>query len=258
MTKKQIYYSRTYRRLRADRRQSLILFLVVVIPSLAAMIFFMPEITLLFCRVAARVLGRAGVITVRQAMYNQLFGNIHYLASVAGRPSAWMCLCNVGVCLAGMVLCMALPTRNRPVSIYLIFNAAIHLISSLWFLFAGWDFPYEATDFSQLYLIQEVGIWVVFLVMTTGVTSILGTLGLGYKLLTVAAVMAYSWVFGLVRYIVFLYLMRRYTMLYMTVMYFTFGPMFDFLYLVMIYGWFINRMVKLYESAKGKEEWEWS
>lgn len=131
MTKKQIYYSRTYRKLRADRRQSLILFLVVVIPSLAAMILFMPEITQAFCRVAARVLGRAGVITVRRSVYNKLFRDIYYLASVAGLPSARMCLCNVGFCLAVMVLCMALPTRNRPVSIYLIFNAGIHLISSL-------------------------------------------------------------------------------------------------------------------------------
>ena len=60
------------------------------------------------------------------------------------------------------------------------------------------------------------------------------------------------------RYTLFLYLLSRYSMLYMTVMYFTFGPMFDFLYLVMLYGLFINRMVNLYDSAKGKEEWEWS
>lgn len=258
MIKNKIYYSRTYRKLRVTPKRSLILFLSVVIPGLLLLILFMPEITGFFCNTAYKILQKQGLVIYRGVWPNPLFRKIHYLKGTAGSPTAQLCIYNGLLSLAIMVLCLTLPTRNRPVSIYLTINAGIHLVSSLWFLFAGDLFPYDLEDFSQLYMIQEVGIWVVFLVMTAGVTSILGDRGLGFKLGTIGAVLAYSWIFGLVRYTLFLYLLSRYSMLYMTVMYFTFGPMFDFLYLVMLYGLFINRMVNLYDSAKGKEEWEWS
>ena len=258
MTKDKIYYSRTYRKLRVTPKRSLTLFLSVVIPGLLLLILFMPEITGAFCNIAYKILQKQGLVIYRGVWPNPLFRKIHYLKGTAGSPAAQLCIYNGLLSLAIMVLCLTLPTRNRPVIIYLTINAGIHLVSSLWFLFAGDLFPYDLEDFSQLYMIQEVGIWVVFLVMTAGVTSILGNRGLGFKLGTIGAVLAYSWIFGLVRYTLFLYLLSRYSMLYMTVMYFTFGPMFDFLYLVLIYGLFINRMVNLYDSAKGKEEWEWS
>ena len=258
MTKNKIYYARTYRKLRVTPKRSLILFLSVAIPGLLLLIFFMPEITGAFCNMASKILHSQGLVIYKKVWPNRLFHEIYYLKGIAGAPGAKACLYNGVLSLLLMALCLTLPTRNRPVSIYLTINAGIHLASSLWFLFAGDLFPYDLEDFSQLYMIQEVGIWVVFLVMTAAVTSILGDRGLGFKLGTIAGVMAYSWVFGLVRYTLFLYLLSRYSMLYMTVMYFTFGPMFDFLYLVMLYGLFINRMVNLYDSAKGKEEWEWS
>ena len=44
----------------------------------------------------------------------------------------------------------------------------------------------------------------------------------------------------------------------MALMFFVFGPFFDFLYLVGIYSIFINKMIELYESQAGKDEWLWS
>lgn len=46
-------------------------------------------------------------------------------------------------------------------------------------------------------------------------------------------------------------------MIYMALFYFMIGPMFDFLYLVMIYAVFVNRMIGVYDSRKGKEAWKW-
>ena len=70
-------------------------------------------------------------------------------------------------------------------------------------------------------------------------------------------VMLYSIVFGTVRYMVFLYFLYRFSMIYMALFYFMIGPMFDFLYLVMIYAVFVNRMIGVYDSRKGKEAWKW-
>ena len=44
----------------------------------------------------------------------------------------------------------------------------------------------------------------------------------------------------------------------MALMFFVFGPLFDFLYLVGIYSIFANKMVKVYDKGERKGEWKWS
>ena len=70
--------------------------------------------------------------------------------------------------------------------------------------------------------------------------------------MTLLAIMLYSIVFGTVR------LLYRFSVIYMAFFYFMIGPMFDFLYLVMIYAVFVNRMIGVYDSRKGKGVWKWS
>ena len=43
----------------------------------------------------------------------------------------------------------------------------------------------------------------------------------------------------------------------MALMFFVFGPLFDFLYLVAIYSLLVNKMVKIYDSGEGREDWKW-
>lgn len=107
-------------------------------------------------------------------------------------------------------------------------------------------------------MLQEIGIWVMFFVMTVMVTGIIGDRAVIYKFLTLLAVMLYSIVFGIVRYVIFIWLLYRFSVIYMAFFYFMIGPMFDFLYLVMIYAVFVNRMIGVYDSRKGKEVWKWS
>lgn len=87
-------------------------------------------------------------------------------------------------------------------------------------------------------------------VMTIMVTGIIGDRGVIYKLLTLLAVMLYSIVFGTVRYVIFIWLLYRFSVIYMAFFYFIIGPMFDFLYLVMIYAVFVDRMIGVYDSRK--------
>lgn len=107
-------------------------------------------------------------------------------------------------------------------------------------------------------MLQEIGIWVMFFVMTVMVTGIIGDRGVIYKLLTLLAIMLYSIVFGTVRYVIFIWLLYRFSVIYMAFFYFMIDPMFDFLYLVMIYAVFVNRMIGVYDSRKGEEVWKWS
>ena len=167
-------------------------------------------------------------------------------------------LINTGISLGVILLLAGLPWKGRPLAIYLILCSAIHLINSLWFVFGEKYFPYTLTVYSNLYMLQEIGIWVMFFVMTVMVTGIIGDRGLIYKFLTLLAVMLYSIVFGTVRYVIFIWLLYRFSVIYMAFFYFMIGPMFDFLYLVMIYAVFVNRMIGVYDSRKGREVWKWS
>jgi hypothetical protein len=44
----------------------------------------------------------------------------------------------------------------------------------------------------------------------------------------------------------------------MALMFFSFGPFFDFLYLVYIYGLYVEKVISVSESQEGKGVWEWS
>ena len=196
-------------------------------------------------------------VGIRSETY-PLFGKISYLSAGTVYPGIQMSLINTGISLGVILLLAGLPWKGRPLAIYLILCSAIHLINSLWFVFGEKYFPYTLTVYSNLYMLQEIGIWVMFFVMTVMVTGIIGDRGVIYKLLTLLAVMLYSIVFGTVRYVIFIWLLYRFSVIYMAFFYFMIGPMFDFLYLVMIYALFVNRMIGVYDSRKGKEVWKWS
>lgn len=258
--KKVIYCARTYRAIRASRTKCFLYICILILPMLLLLWLHLDDLTRWICEAAQYAFREfcPDIPASIQTRNFSLLGKVSYLSVSTVYPEFRMCLLNGAVSLAVMIIIGNLPWKGRPMAIYLILNAGIQLISSLWFLFAGELFPYTLTQYSELYMVQEVGIWIVFLVMTGAVTGIVGDRGFPDKLLTVLCVMAYSIVFGTVRYIVFLYLLYRCSVLYMTLFYFTLGPMFDFVYLVMIYAFFINRMIRLYESQAGKGAWKWS
>ncbi len=94
--------------------------------------------------------------------------------------------------------------------------------------------------------------------MTIMVTGIIGDQGVIYKLFDAScsnAVFHSIWNCSLCD--LYLAAVQIFCDLY-GVFYFIIGPMFDFLYLVMIYAVFVDRMIGVYDSRKGKEVWKWS
>ena len=134
----------------------------------------------------------------------------------------------------------------------------VHIISCVFFIFATNHFPYTVKDYSNLYMQQQIGIWITFVILIGVVTGFEGNRGYFYKIITVVVSMLYSFIFGSVRYIVFLFALHQLSVLYMPMMFFVLGPMFDFVYLVFIYSFFINKMVDFYESGEGQEDWLWA
>lgn len=258
--KRVIDYTRTYRRIKADKKRCFLYIAILLLLAFFLLWGCTGNLTRFICKFCVDILKKnvPGMpLGIRSEIY-PLFGKISYLSSGTVYPGIQVSLINAAISFAGILLLSGLPWKGRPLAIYLIFAGSVHFVNSLWFVFGGKYFPYTLTIYSKLYILQEIGIWVMFFVMTVVVTGIMGDRGLLYKLLTLAAVMLYSIVFGTVRYLVFVYLLYRFSLIYMALFYFMIGPMFDFLYLVMIYAMFINRMIRLYDSRKGREVWKWS
>lgn len=257
--KQKIYYARTYRHLRRNYLKSIQYTLLFVLPCLILLVVNLQNITRFIAELGVNILGKVfpGIpMSIAQSEFS-ILGGMEYIVMPTVYPDIPFTFINL---LVTICIVAALSTGKRtgkPVAIFFMLCALIHTINCVYFIFAANHFPYRAFQFSDLYMKQQIGIWIVFVVLSGLVTGIMGDSGFIYKILTFLSIMAYSFVFGAVRYILFLYLLQQYSILYMAVMYFVFGPLFDFLYLVAIYSVFANKMSGFYDTGIGREEWEW-
>lgn len=258
--KKIIYYARAYRHLKADTWKCFLYFLLVVLPCLMALVVGLEKLTTWISNLGARVLGRvfSGIPIYIVEDEFSILGTIKYIDMPSVYPKMSFVLGNILMILVFIFLVGMKKWRGRPLAIFLLLNAVIHLSNCIYFLFASNYFPYNALQFSDLYMKQQIGIWLIFMILIGLITTFIGNKGYFYKTLIFVMTMVYSLIFGVVRYILFLFLLEKYSLLYMALMYFVFGPVMDFLYLVFIYSLLINKMVSLYHSSKGRESWRWS
>ena len=260
MKKKTIYYARTYRHLQYSPWKNTLFFCLLLVPSLVIFILNMQNITSFVSVLAANIIGEIfpGIPLYVSNSDFSFLGVIEFLDLPTVYPNLSFVFLNFIVSLALILFLMTGKRLGKPVSIYLLMGLCIHLINCIYFIFSPTYFPYSAFDYSTLYMKQQVGIWITFIILTAMFVSFMGRLGIITKIFTFIGIMSYSFVFGAVRYIVFLYLIEKFSILYMAPMFFVLGPFFDFLYMVSIYGFFIDKMVKLYDSNEGRKEWQWS
>ena len=256
-----MYYPRTYRHLTANNIQSILFLILLVLPALAAMLFLYDDLTRVMTSLAAAVLARAIPFSLISTMSREFIPGLGEV-SLIKLPTYFPTQESVAISILIMILLLWFLASGRrlgkPVSIYLMIMIFFHMASSIYFFFASESFPYTATDYSELYVLQQVGIWFSMLVLAGLITGFLGSKGILKRIGTFAGVMAYSIVFGIVRYILFLYIIHEFSIAYMALLFFALGPFYDFMYLILIYGLYADSMIRLYDTDKGRGEWSWS
>lgn len=258
--KKQIYYARTYRRLQIRLSAALMFVGFVIMTSVFLFVFNIHHLTDLLTGIATRILSEViptGMIQICTADAS-VFGQITYISLPAADVDQKVIGINLIVCVVGMVLMRLFRKSGTPVAVFALFAVLTHLVSCVFFWFAGSHFPYTLGQYSELYVKQQIGIWLIFFVLSGLVITLIGEGDYPYKFLMLASIMSYSFVFGTVRYILFLYLLHIGSLLYMAILFFVFGPMFDFSYLVAFYAVFMNKKIKEYEYGKKRSAWKWS
>ncbi|MBQ4283607.1 MAG: hypothetical protein IJB96_06750 [Lachnospira sp.] len=258
--KKNIYYARTYRRIKIDIKKSIIFTCLMIIPAMILFIANIDFITEAMTSLAYNVLQQvipAKDMSIGTSSYS-ILGKVTYLELPTKYPAFSTICWNLLLCLVVIFLLQIIKKAGRPVAVFVIFSMLIHVANCIFFILAPEEFPYSLSMYSDIYLKQQLGIWMAFILLSGLVVGFLGEGRYLRKVITFFGIMAYSAVFGVIRYILFMYLLYEFSVFYMALLFFVIGPMFDFSYVVSIYAIFVNKTIKDYEYGSKKGAWEWS
>lgn len=258
--KSRIYYARTYRKLKSGGWKGVLFVCILVIPALFLLLWKCPEITRGMSWLAVRLLCdrfRGLQIQIVESKF-PVIGKISMVELPTVYPNMMEIIVNLLVMTGLVIFACTGKRKGKPVSIFSLIVLVTHLINCVYFLFGSNYFPYTAYQYSDLYMKQQIGIWMFFIILAGCTIGFMGNRGILYKILAFWGTLLYSGIFGVARYVFFLYILERFSIFYMALLFFVFGPFFDFLYLVGIYALYINKMEKIYDSGDGREEWAWS
>jgi hypothetical protein len=139
------------------------------------------------------------------------------------------------------------------ISAWFMYIAFVYFVSSFYFVLFPNSFPYTERDFAIFYILQQTGILLFTPILLTLSLSIFAFSWLNALLnsITIALSLIYSSVFGGLRYIVFAYILKNFSYIHMPAMFFLFGLLLDFIYIVSFYSLCLYATTKLFQ---GKQE----
>ncbi len=230
-------------------------FFAVTIPLALIILLIYPLVTQQMSLIAQKILSSyhlSGTPNLIEKTF--LLGNVSIVNVLGSYPSPVVTLINFLISL-GLILFLTKIKKNKNIVIFTFFLAIINLTSALFFTLSPSEFPYSAADFSELYIKAEVSMWL-FIPFVLGMAFLPLPDSLLIKMPLIIFTFLYSVIFGTLRYAMFLFIISEFSVIYMAVLFFAFGPLIDFFYIVGIYCFYTNRLAK---KLKGTEEvWKWS
>lgn len=256
--KSTIMYHRSYRKLSGSLSLFFLQFVFAAATLSAVTFFFYPQLTQTVCLVTKAALASSyspDNISIVEIEYINRIGNVFFLDLPSQFPSPFFSLMNALVCL---ILLIVLPRveQVKPVMIFITLLSFIHLIASLFFLGFPSSFPYKIVDSSRLYMLQQVSIWF-FVPIVMGLAIMPLPSSLAAKCGTMIITYVYSLIFGTVRYIVFIFILTKASLLYMAILFFALGPLIDFVYIVGIYSAHVTWLAKKVKDDYGLWKWQY-
>jgi hypothetical protein len=175
--------------------------------------------------------------------------------SIPGKNPSLLTILVNGILSLVMILLLLRARKGKNIAIYFVFLFGFNLASSIFFLAFPDAFPYTATEFSELYMKSQISMWL-FIPFILGMAFLPLPGSLITKILLILATLSYSVGFCTLRYIIFLFIIHEFSVIYMALLFFAFGPLIDFVYIVGFYSIFNRRLAM---KLKGSETvWKWS
>jgi hypothetical protein len=255
MLKTIIYYHRAYRKITGSGHAFILEILVLSLPLSLLLLFLSPYIThgmSLFAKFILSPYYPPGTVQLFKRAF--FFTTISLIDIPSPYPSYLCILINVVV---SSVLILFLPQINKGknTAIYILYLATINLVSSLFFISALAEFPYSALEFSELYMASEICI-LFFIPFILGTAILLLPDSLFPKIMLLLLTVLYAIIIGALRYVLFLFIISKFSILYMALLYFAFGPLIDFIYIVGIFSYYNGKIATNLHNSN--TVWKWS
>ncbi|MFH1512620.1 MAG: hypothetical protein ABIG45_04620 [Bacillota bacterium] len=258
--KRHIFFTRDYRHLPRPRMTMWLFVVLLIVPTIVGLVLFYPQISYgISVWTSGVITNGTGIQTaVTSAEFIPAIGPV-YLVDIAGSlPTFLFSVINL-IVSAAILLAVALLRRSgmRSFAIYVSMAMFVHMISSLFFIFFPEYFPYALVDYSELYMEQQIAIWICIAGISGFAIALIFSPFLS-KLLSFVATLVYTGIYGITRYVLYLLILHYFSSLYMATLFFTLGVLFDFLQMVFIYIIYIRYASMKYGSQKEGTLWKWS
>lgn len=253
-----IFYTRDFRHFSKAGYSNIILVLVFAVIIFAFYLYNYSHITYLLSKWAGDIIQSVtgAEYQVIAKDYFPTFGPVHIIDMAGTTPSLLFSIITAVVAIVLIVIFSVWKSSWRSIAIYLCMGGYILLISAIFFIFVPEYFPYSLTNYSELYMKQQVILWMTVPTLGGVAIFLLGGKWLsGY--LTFGVIIAVSFVFGCLRYVVNMYLLYVGSSIFMASLFFTFGVLFDFLQMVSIYTIYVRYISTRMQSLKNRSAWQW-
>lgn len=257
--KKIINYSRDYRHLNRSLAGFIIQSVVVLGVLITGYLLTYNRFSYYISEFAAFILSKiSGCDTgIREMDYIPKLGGVYCVTMEGKSPSFSFSLISLIITLILLIVFTQIKTKKKPVMIFFSISLFIHMVSSAYFLIFGANrFPYSLNDFSELYMKQQIIIWlmiiVVYIISTSLVTHVVWL-----RIISFAELALISVIFGFVRYIVYMVILAKCTLIFMAALDFMFGMLMDMMIMVGIYSVFMKKASEKFNNRAEVNLWKW-
>ena len=242
---------RSHRTLRVSRFSfllSAIALVIAVVLTYIALYYIWPIGT----QQVAQFLARTSLVTTSMP---DSYLNIRSQLAVPVLPALSLmgALTVAGVCAAIVVLGAILPGSKAPIRYWILANALVLMITTLWAFFTG-NVAYDAQAFMQLVSRTSTMMIIVAPVFALAVAALL-PFTFWERLSMIVAMVALDYVIALVRLTAFPLLLARFGTIAEPNLYLFFGPLLDVVYFICVYSFGVVSLSR--RLAKNEEAWEW-
>lgn len=251
--KDKIYYGRAYRKLpRISRLHAFIMLLFVLVIEVLIFVFrrYLTYISAYGAWYVARVIEAGPGLAQVNFMYTRIFA----VDNMAVYPTAEFAFINLFISIVVLALLPKVQRIGAPIAYWLFYAFIVHLVSSAFFVFVPQYFPYSILEITALYMEVELVTWMLIPPIVLGSVFLYPVSMLG-KAALILATLGYSFVFGTVRLAVFLFVLHYGSVIFMAVLFFVFGSLVDFIYIVGFYSVYITGVA--HSLAGRRDVWKW-
>lgn len=256
--KKIIYYSRDYRHLNRKRLVYSAGLILVLVPIIAMYLLYYSDISYVMAEFARKYLEKftGQNVYIFETDYLPHFGSVYCVTTKGRMPDFTMSLIVLVISLIGILILSSTKIHMKPLAIFMNIGMYISAISATYFLFFPDKFPYTVSNYSELYMKQQIILWLMVIVIYIVSISLIKGLYI-FKFITFVALVGLMGVYGMIRYVLYLTIVVKGSYLFMATLYFTFGVLFDFMVMVAMYSIFMCKASKAYRTRQGDKLWKW-